>query len=94
MVILYAAVTRQTMDGKPEGGWYPEQRLDLEKSLRSYTVNNAWAEGEEASKGSLSVGKLADLVVIDRDLFAIPPEQLKEARVVLTIVGGRVVFER
>ena len=94
MVILYAAVTRQTMDGKPEGGWYPEQRLDLETSLRSYTVNNAWAEGEEASKGSLSVGKLADLVVIDRDLFAIPPEQLKEARVVLTIVGGRVVFER
>jgi predicted amidohydrolase YtcJ len=94
MVILYAAVTRQTMDGKPEGGWYPEQRLDLETSLRSYTVNNAWAEGEEGSKGTLSVGKLADLVVIDRDLFAIPPQQLKEAKVVLTVVGGRVVFDR
>jgi len=91
MTILYAAVTRQTLDGKPEGGWYPEQRLDLETSLRSYTVNNAWAEGEEASKGSLAVGKLADLVVIDRDLFAIQPTQIKDAKVLLTMVGGRVV---
>jgi predicted amidohydrolase YtcJ len=91
MTILYAAVTRQTLDGKPEGGWFPEQRLDLETSLRSYTVNNAWAEGEEGSKGSLSAGKLADLVVVDRDLFAIPPAQLKDAKVLLTVVGGRVV---
>jgi predicted amidohydrolase YtcJ len=90
MTILYAAVTRQTLDGKPEGGWHPEQRLDLETSLRSYTVNNAWAEGEEANKGSLTAGKLADLVIIDRDLFAIPPAQIKEAEVLLTMVGGRV----
>jgi predicted amidohydrolase YtcJ len=91
MTILYAAVTRQTLDGKPEGGWHPEQRLDLETSLRSYTVNNAWAEGEEANKGMLSPGKLADLVIVDRDLFAIPPAQLKDAKVLLTMVGGRVV---
>ena len=91
MVILYAAVTRQTLDGKPEGGWFPEQRLDLETGLRSYTVNNAWAEGEERNKGSLTVGKLADFVVIDRDLFAIPPRELKDARVLLTVVGGHVV---
>ena len=91
MTILYAATTRQTVDGKPAGGWFPEQRLDLETSLRSYTVNNAWAEGEEASKGSLSVGKLADLVIIDRDLFAIPTTQIKDAKVFLTMVGGRVV---
>src|SRR4030095_3506884 len=64
----------------------------LETSLRSYTLNNAWAEGEEASKGSLTVGKLADLVVIDRDLFAIPPTQLKDAKVLLTMVGGRIVY--
>jgi hypothetical protein len=57
-------------------------------------VNNAWAEGEEQSKGSLAVGKLADLVVIDRDLFAIPAPELKEARVMLTIVGGKVVYDR
>ena len=92
MTILYAATTRQTLDGKPEGGWFPEQRLDLETSLRSYTINNAWAEGEENSKGALMVGKLADLVVVDRDLFAIPPTQLKDAKVLLTMVGGRVVY--
>ena len=90
MVILYAAVTRQTVDGKPEGGWFPQERLDLETSLRSYTVNNAWAEGEEANKGALMVGKLADFVLIDRDLFAIPGAQLKEARVLLTVTGGRI----
>ena len=91
MTILYAAVTRQTLDGKPEGGWFPEQRLDLETSLRSYTINNAWAEGEEASKGSLAPGKLADFVIIDRDLFAIPAVQLKDAKVLMTVVGGRIV---
>ena len=91
MTILYAAVTRQTLDGKPEGGWFPEQRLDLETSLRSYTVNNAWAEGEEAPKGSLVAGKLADFVIIDRDLFAIPGVQLKDAKVLMTVVGGKVV---
>ncbi|MGH7460089.1 MAG: amidohydrolase family protein, partial [Longimicrobiales bacterium] len=91
MVILYAAVTRQTIDGKPEGGWFPQERLDLETGLRSYTVNNAWAEGEEASKGSLTAGKLADFVIIDRDLFAIPATQLKDAKVLMTVVGGRIV---
>jgi predicted amidohydrolase YtcJ len=91
MTILYAAVTRQTLDGKPEGGWFPEQRLDLETGLRSYTVNNAWAEGEEANKGMLRAGMLADFVVIDRDLFAIPAAQLKDAKVLLTVVGGRIV---
>jgi predicted amidohydrolase YtcJ len=92
MTILYAAVTRQTVDGKPESGWFPQERLDLETSLRSYTINNAWAEGEEASKGSLTVGKLADLVIIDRDLFAIPAREIKDAKILLTMVGGRVVF--
>jgi len=92
MTIIYAAVTRQTLDGKPEGGWHPEQRLDLETSLRSYTVNTAWAEGEEANKGSLTTGKLADLVVIDHDLFAIQPAQIKDAKVLLTMVGGRVTY--
>jgi predicted amidohydrolase YtcJ len=91
MVILYAAMTRQTLDGKPEGGWFPEERLDLETSLRSYTVNNAWAEGAEASKGSLTPGKLADLVIIDRDLFAIRATEIKDAKVLLTMVGGRIV---
>jgi predicted amidohydrolase YtcJ len=90
MIILYAAVTRQTLDGKPEGGWFPMERLDLETSLRSYTVNNAWAEGEEANKGSLTTGKLADFVIVDRDLFSIPATQLKDAKVLLTVAGGRI----
>src|SRR5688572_21186763 len=94
MIILYAATTRQTLDGKPEGGWFPQERLDLETSLRSYTVNNAWAEGEEANKGALKAGMLADFVIIDRDLFAIPTTQLKDATVLLTVVGGRIVHAR
>jgi predicted amidohydrolase YtcJ len=94
MIILYAATTRQTLDGKPEGGWFPQERLDLETSLRSYTVNNAWAEGEEANKGAIKAGMLADFVIIDRDLFAIPPTQLKDATVLLTVVGGRIVHAR
>ncbi|HET9387270.1 MAG TPA: amidohydrolase [Gemmatimonadales bacterium] len=92
LTILYAAVTRQTLDGRPEGGWHPEQRLDLETSLRAYTINNAWAEGEENSKGMLRAGMLADFVMIDRDLFAIPATQIKDARVLLTVVGGRIVY--
>ncbi|MEX2181519.1 MAG: amidohydrolase [Gemmatimonadaceae bacterium] len=91
MKILYAAVTRRTLDGQPEGGWFPEERLDLETSLRAYTVNNAWAAGEEAIKGPVAVGMLADLVVLDHDLFAIAPERLKDVKALLTVVGGRIV---
>lgn len=92
MQILYAAVTRKTLDGKPEGGWFPQERLDLETSLRAYTVNNAWAEGEEDRKGRVRVGYLADLTVLDEDLFAIAPERLKDVKALLTIVDGQVVY--
>ncbi len=91
---MYAAVTRQTLDGQPEGGWFPEERIDVETALRAYTVNNAFAAGEEDDKGRLVPGLLADLVVLDRDIFRIPPEELKDVNVLLTVVGGRVVFER
>ncbi|MGE0441529.1 MAG: amidohydrolase [Gemmatimonadales bacterium] len=90
MKIVYAAVTRQTLDGKPEGGWHPEQRLDLETSLKAYTANNAWAEGAEADKGRLTAGMLADFVILERDLFAIEPREIKDVRALLTVVGGRV----
>lgn len=92
MQILYAAVTRLTLDGKPEGGWFPQERLDLETSLRAYTVNNAWAEGEEDRKGRVRVGYLADLTVLGEDLFAIAPERLKDVKALLTIVDGKVVY--
>jgi len=94
MKILYAALTRQTLDGKPEGGWHPEERLDLETALRAYTVNNAWAEGAEGDKGKLVAGLLADFVMLDRDLFEIPADRIKDTRVALTVAGGRVTFER
>jgi predicted amidohydrolase YtcJ len=90
---IYAAVTRQTLEGSPEGGWFPEERIDLETALRAYTVNNAWAAGEEERKGSLRAGKLADLVVLDRDPFAVRPEQLDDLEVRLTVLGGEVVWQ-
>ena len=91
---MYAATTRQTLDGKPAGGWFPEERVSLETALRAYTVHNAWAGGEESLKGSIAPGKLADLVVIDRDPFAAGAARLKDRKVLYTIVGGRIVFER
>jgi predicted amidohydrolase YtcJ len=91
---MYAAVTRQTLQGTPTGGWFPEERIDVESALRAYTVNNARVAGEEGYKGVIAPGYLADLAVLDRDPFEIPPSELKDVRVLLTVVGGRVVFER
>jgi predicted amidohydrolase YtcJ len=91
---IYAAVARQTIDGEPAGGWFPEERIDVETALRAYTVNNAWAAGEEAVKGRLAPGLLADLVVLDRDLLTATPAEIRDAQVLLTVVGGRVVYER
>lgn len=91
---IYAAVARQTLDGQPEGGWFPQERVSVETALRAYTVNNAWAEGAEDEKGTIAPGKLADLTVLDRDLTSVPPEEIREARVLWTIVGGKVVYRR
>ena len=91
---IYAAVTRQTLDGTPEGGWFPQERIDVETALRAYTVNNAYAAGEEAYKGKLAPGFLADIAVLDRDPFAVDPLELKDVRVMLTVVDGEIVFER
>jgi len=91
---IYAAVTRRTLDGKRPDGWIPEQKIGVEDALRAYTTGGAYASFDESEKGSLTVGKLADVVVIDRDLTKIPPETIGEARIMYTIVGGRVVFGR
>jgi len=92
---LYSAVTRQTRQppGLPAGGWLPEERLTIVEAISLYTVGSAYAEFQEKDKGMLEPGKLADLVVWDRDLLTIPPEQILEARPVLTVVGGRAVYE-
>ncbi|NIR44723.1 MAG: amidohydrolase [Gemmatimonadetes bacterium] len=86
---IYAAVTRQTLDGMPEGGWFPEERIDVETAIRAYTMANAFAAREEGIKGSIGVGKLADFTVLDRDITAIPAAEIKDVRVLGTIVGGQ-----
>ena len=89
---LYAAVTRRTLDGKNPGGWVPKQKIRLEEAIRAYTMGAAYAEFSEKEKGSLTVGKLADVIVLDSDLFALALEKIKDVQVVVTIVGGRVVY--
>ena len=88
---IYAAVTRQTLDGQPAAGWFPQERIDLDLALRAYTVHNAWVAAEEKIKGIIRAGFLADLVISDRDPFSIPASQLKDVRALITIVGGRIV---
>jgi predicted amidohydrolase YtcJ len=90
---IYAAVTRRTLDDKNPDGWIPEQKIQLEDALRAYTINAAYASFEDSSKGSLERGKLADIVILDRDLTQIRPETIRDAQIVATIVGGRVVYE-
>ncbi len=90
---IYAAVTRRTLDDRNPGGWIPEQKVTVEDALRAYTVNGAFASFDDDIKGSLERGKLADLVLIDRDLMRIPPERLRDASVILTVVGGRIVHD-
>jgi len=91
---IYAAVTRRTLDGRNPEGWVPEQKITVEQALRGYTYEGAYASFEEDRKGTIKVGMLADMVLIDRDLTAIPPETIRDAKVLKTIVGGRVVFSR
>jgi predicted amidohydrolase YtcJ len=89
---IHAAVTRATLDGKNPSGWFPEQKITLAQAIEAYTMGSAYAEYREKELGSLTPGKLADIVVLDADLFSIPPEKIKDAHVVRTIVGGRVVY--
>ena len=93
MLGLKAAVTRQTLDGKHPNGWFPDQKITLDEAIRAYTVGSAYAEFAEHAKGTLSPGKLADLVMLDRDLYRINPADIDQARVLLTVVDGRVVWE-
>lgn len=91
---LYAAITRRRADGTPPEGWYPQEKLTLDEAIYAYTMGSAYASGEEHIKGSLTPGKLADLVVLSRDIYATEPEALLETQVDLTFVGGRSVYVR
>lgn len=92
MQTLYAAVTRRTLDGRHPDGWHPEQKITLEEALRGYTRDAAFAEFQDGLKGILAPGCLADLVVLDRDILEIPPDEIPSARAWRTVVGGRVVY--
>ncbi len=89
LAAIYCAVTRMTPAGTPAGGWYPEGRVTVETALRHYTRDAAYASFDEAIKGTLSPGKLADLVVLSEDILTIPPAQILKTKVLLTVMGGR-----
>ncbi len=89
---IYTAVTRKDINGRPEGGWVPGERLSLEEAIHGYTLGGAYASFEETVKGSVEPGKLADLVVLTDDLFKIPHPRILHTEAVMTVVGGKVVF--
>ena len=90
---IHAAVTRQRRDGTPEGGWYPDQRLTVDEAVWGFTMGPALASGQQALLGSIAPGKLADLVVLERDIFTIDPMEIHQVPVTMTVLNGRVVYE-
>ena len=91
---IYACATRQTPEGDPPGGWWPQERLSIEDCLRNYTAGSAYAEFEEQEKGTIAPGKLADIVIFSADITRIPARELLTTSVETTIAGGRIVYQR
>ena len=91
---LYAAVTRELVEGGPKDGFLPEERISLDTAIDLYTRGSAYAEFADERKGTLEPGKLADLAIFAEDLFKVEPRQILTTPVDLTMVGGRLVFER
>jgi predicted amidohydrolase YtcJ len=89
---VYAAVTRETLDGKNPGGWVPEQKLTVAEAIEAYTMGSAYAEFQEKDKGSITPGKLADFVLLSDDIFKIPPASIKNVKVEATFLGGKLVY--
>jgi predicted amidohydrolase YtcJ len=89
---FYAAITRQNHAGAPVGGWFPDQRMTRDEALRSWTMGGAYAAFEEKAKGSLEPGKLADFVMLSRDIMKIPAREILDTKVKMTVVGGEVVY--
>jgi hypothetical protein len=92
MLELYAAVTRATLDGKNPGGWIPEEKITLPEAVEAYTMGAAFAEFQEHEKGSITPGKLADMVIVSGNIFDLKPEAIPNVKVETTIVGGKVVY--
>jgi predicted amidohydrolase YtcJ len=94
MLTLYAATTRATLDGKHPDGWVPEQKISITEAVRAYTSGSAFAEFQDAVKGTIVRGKVADLVILSDDVFSIPAARLKDVQVLTTVAGGKVVHQR
>lgn len=92
MLTIYAAVTRATLDGKHPDGWFPEQKLTVAEAVEAYTIGSAFAEFQEKDKGSITPGKLADMVILSDDIFKIRPELIRKVKVETTIVAGKMVY--
>jgi predicted amidohydrolase YtcJ len=90
---IYAAVTRRTLDDKNPNGWFPAEKISVEQALRCYTVNNAWAGFQENKTGKLKPGMLADFTVLSEDLFSIAPENIRDTKILLTVVNGKEAFK-
>jgi len=90
---VQSAVTRQTVEGKPEAGFVPEQRLTVEQAIEGYTLGAAYAGRREKTEGSLEVGKQADLIIVSQNVFDVPARKIAATKVVTTIVGGRIVYQ-
>jgi predicted amidohydrolase YtcJ len=93
LLTVYAAVTRATLDGKNPNGWFPEQKLTVAEAVHAYTMGSAYAEFQEKEKGSITPGKLADMVVLSDDIFSIDPVKIRDVKVLKTIVGGKVIWD-
>jgi len=93
MLSVYAAVTRATLDGKNPNGWFPEQKLTVQETIEAYTMGSAYAEFQDTEKGSITTGKLADMVILGDDILSIDPTKIRDVKVVKTIVGGKLVYD-
>lgn len=93
MLTIYAAVTRATLDGKNPNGWFPGQKLTIAESIEAYTMGSAFAEFQENEKGSITPGKLADMVLLSQDILSIEPEKIHNTRALKTFIGGKLVWD-
>jgi predicted amidohydrolase YtcJ len=91
---IYAAATRRTLDGKNPNGWVPEQKITVAEAVHAFTMGSAYAEGEETVKGSIAPGKLADLVVLSKDIFHVDPVEIENTRVEMTMFDGKIIYQR
>jgi predicted amidohydrolase YtcJ len=93
LLTVYAAVTRATLDGKNPHGWFPDQKLSVAETIEAYTMGSAYAEFQENKKGSITPGKLADIVLLSDDIFSIDPGRIRDTKVLKTFVGGKLVYD-